>query len=98
MRQVEHEGQTYDLLPEAVRSSLSDAPPMLWGFPVHVKRGDELICVKTCFVGRVSVHTRDPGAPDAPMERLNPILYDLALERVANRITAGEFDDEIVFA
>jgi len=95
---IQVDGVEYRMVPEAVRTSLSDSAPMLWGFPVHVLRGEETVCVKTCFVGRVSVHARDPEAPDAASDRLVPILYDLALERVRARLEKGELDDEIVFA
>lgn len=97
-RSIETGGAEYRLVPEPVRTSLSDSAPMLWGFPVQVLRGDALVCTKTCFVGRVSVHSRDPQAPDGPSDRLIPIVYDLALERVRARVEAGELDDEIVFA
>lgn len=95
---VEVDGVEYRMVPEAVRTSLSDSPPMLWGFPVHVMRGDETVCVKTCFVGRVSVHAKDPEAPDGPSDKLIPIVQGLALERVRARLEKGELDDEIVFA
>jgi hypothetical protein len=85
-------------VPDAVRTSLSDDAPMLWGFQVRVYRGEELVCVKTCFVGRVSVHARDPGAPDAPSDRLAPVLHELALEKIRPAIEAGALEDEIVFA
>ncbi|MFN8109708.1 MAG: hypothetical protein U0Y82_07660 [Thermoleophilia bacterium] len=91
-------GQEYRLVPEAVRTSLSDTAPMLWGFPVHVLQGERTVCIKTCFVGRVSVHARDPEAPDGPSDRLIPIVYELALANVRKRIEAGELDDELVFA
>jgi hypothetical protein len=95
---IEAGGQEYRLVPEAVRTSLSDEAPMLWGFRVHVYRGEELACIKTCFVGRVTVHARDPGAPDAGSDRLVPVLHALALEKIRPAIEAGKLDDEIVFA
>ena len=55
-RQVEVDGRTYTLVPQEVRTSLTDGPSMLWGFQVHVLDEEEqLVGVKTCFVGRVSV-------------------------------------------
>ena len=95
---IEADGVAYTLQAEAVRTSLGDGPPMLWGFPVRVLREGALVSTKTCFVGRVSVAARDPGAPDAPSDRLIPVLYALAFERVRARIEKGEFGDEIVFA
>jgi hypothetical protein len=95
---VEHEGTTYDLVPEGVRSSLSDGPPMLWGFQVKVMDGPTLICIKTCFVGRVSVQVRKPEVLDAPAEILIPVLHELALEKVAAAVREGDLTDELVFA
>jgi len=89
---------TYTLHAEPVRQSLSDDVPMLWGFPVQVEADGKVICTKTCFVGRVSVHTRDPEAADGPSDKLFPLLHELALERVVARLDARELDDEIVFA
>jgi hypothetical protein len=81
-----------------VRTSLSDGPPMLWGFQVKVMDGPTLVCIKTCFVGRVSVQVRNPTALDAPGEILIPVLYELALEKVAAAIRDGDLADELVFA
>lgn len=92
------DGVEYQLEAEPVRASLSDGPSMLWGFPVNVRRGGELVSRKTCFVGRISVAARDPQAPDAPFDVLEPILHDLAFARVKARIEKSEFDNEIVFA
>jgi hypothetical protein len=86
------------MVPEGVRASLSDGPAMLWGFQVRVTDGDTLVCIKTCFVGRVSVQVRRPDALDAPAEILIPVLHELALEKVAEAIRAGDLDDELVFA
>jgi hypothetical protein len=88
----------YALDPQPVRISLSDEPPMLFGFQVHVLRGEELVGIKTCFVGRVSVQVRDPAALAAPMEGLSPVLYELAAEKIRLRLEEGEAGDEIVFA
>ena len=88
----------YELEPQPVRISLSDAPPMLFGFQVHVLRDGELVGVKTCFVGRVSVQVRDAAALAAPMEGLAPVLYELAEEKIRARLEEGEAGDEIVFA
>jgi hypothetical protein len=88
----------YILDPQPVRISLSDTPPMLFGFQVHVLRDGALVGVKTCFVGRVSVQVRDPAALAAPMEGLAPVLYELAEEKIRARLEEGEAGDEILFA
>ena len=95
---AEHDGTTYLIVPEAVRTSLSDGPPMLWGFEVKVFDGDRVVCVKTCFVGRVSVQVRNADVLEAPSDVLYPVLHELALEKVAAAVAAGELEDELVFA
>ena len=95
---VEVGGEVYTLEPQPVRTSLTDDAHMLWGFQVHVLRGEELLGVKTCFVGRVSVHAADPAALDGPIDGLVPVLHRLALAKVRERLEAGETGDEIVFA
>jgi hypothetical protein len=83
---------------EGVRTSLSDGPPMLWGFQVKVFDGERLVCIKTCFVGRVSVQVHHAEALDAPGEILVPVLHELAFAKVVEAIRAGNLDDELVFA
>ncbi|HWH13433.1 MAG TPA: hypothetical protein VNT51_01710 [Miltoncostaeaceae bacterium] len=95
---MEVDGVRYQLVAEPVRSSLSDSAAMLWGFPVRILRDGERIATKTCFVGRISVAALDPQAPDAPAERLVPVLHELAFARIRNRLEKGELGDEIVFA
>jgi hypothetical protein len=95
---VEHDGTSYALVPEGVRTSLSDGPAMLWGFQVKVMDGERVVCVKTCFVGRVSVQVRNAEALDAPAEILIPVLHELALEKVAEAVRGGDLEDELVFA
>ena len=95
---VDVEGTPYRLEFQPLRSSLSDGPAMLWGFQVHVLRGEELVGIKTCFVGRVGVQARDPGALAGTVEDLVPVLHELALEKIRPRLEAGEADDEILFA
>jgi hypothetical protein len=98
-RRVEVESRSYTLVPKEVRTSLTDGPSMLWGFQVHVLDEEErLVGVKTCFVGRVSVQFRDAEALDAPIDRLAPVLHDLAFEKVEARLQEGEPGDEILFA
>lgn len=95
---VEVDGEVYELEAQGVRTSLTDGPSMLWGFQVHVLRGEELVGVKTCFVGRVSVQVRAPDALDAPLEILAPVLRELAFEKVREQLEGGDPGDEIVFA
>lgn len=91
-------GIDYELVPQPLRTSLSDSPAALWGFQVHVVRDGELVGIKTCFVGRVRVHTWDPQAPDGPVSALTPILHDVAVEKIRERLELGEDGDEILFA
>jgi len=95
---VEAGGKVYVLAPQPLRTSLSDSPAALWGFQVHVLRDDELVGIKTCFVGRVRVHSRDPAAPDGPITVLTPILHDVAVAKIRERLELGEDGDEILFA
>jgi len=95
---VEAQGRRYELVFEPVRSSLSEGPAMLWGFQVFVRRDGEEVGMKTCFVGRVSVQFRDKEALEGGMEQLVPVLYDLAREKITERLELGEEGDEILFA
>jgi hypothetical protein len=95
---VETQGKRYELVFEPVRSALSEGPAMLWGFQVFVRREGEEVGMKTCFVGRVSVQFRDKAALEGGMDVLNPVLYELATEKIAERLELGEEGDEILFA
>lgn len=95
---VSVDGVDYALEPQPIRASLSDSPSALWGFQVHVLRDGELVGIKTCFVGRVRVHTKNPDAVDGPLEALLPILHEVAVGRITERLAEGEPGDEIVFA
>ncbi len=97
-RTVDVDGVEYLLEPQSVRTSLGESSPMLWGFEVNVTTGGEVVGVKTCFVGRVSIHSRAPEYVDGPMEKLVPVLHDLALEKVEARLKEGAPGNEIVFA
>ncbi len=98
-RRVEVEGTSYTLVPREVRTSLTDGPPMLWGFQVQVLDEEEReLGIKTCFVGRVSVQFRNPDAPDGPIDVLAPILHELAFAKIEARLAEGEPGDEILFA
>jgi hypothetical protein len=98
-RRVEVEGRAYTLEPQEIRTSLTDGPPMLWGFQVRILDAeDRELGIKTCFVGRVSVQFRDKDAPDAPIDVLAPVLHELAFEKIEARLREGEPGDEILFA
>ena len=95
---VDVSGETYTLVPQPLRTSLSDSPAALWGFQVHVMHNGVLVGMKTCFVGRVRVHTKNPDAPDGPVATLMPILHEVAVAKIRERLELGEIADEILFA
>ncbi|WP_217915242.1 hypothetical protein [Miltoncostaea marina] len=97
-RRVEVEGRQFELDPQPLRTSLSEGPTMLWGFEVRVLSDGEVVGVKTCFVGRVSVQFRDASVLDAPIDQLLPVLHELAFEKIEGRLREGELEDEIIFA
>ncbi len=96
--EVQAAGRHYVLAPQPIRTSLSDSPAALWGFEVHVLRDGELTGIKTCFVGRVRIHTKDPAAVDGPVANLLPLLHAAAVEAIRPRLEQGEDGDEILFA
>ena len=95
---VDAGGTTYHLAPQPVRISLSDGPPMLWGIQVHVLKDGALLGIKTCFVGRITLHSRAPDVLDGPLEGLLPVIHEVITEKIAARLEEGEVTDEIVFA
>jgi hypothetical protein len=97
-RRVETETTVYELDPQPIRTSLTDGPPMLWGFQVRVLEAGELVSVKTCFVGRASVQFRNADALEGTVDELVPVLHELAFEKIAAQLRAGEIEDEIIFA
>lgn len=94
---VEAKGIEYELVPQPIRTSLSDGPPMLWGFQVYIRRDGEEVGMKTCFVGRVSVQFRNKEALEGTMDDLIPVLHELAFEKIRARLDEGEAGDEILF-
>ena len=96
--EIDAGGTHYVLEPQPIRTSLSDSPAALWGFQVHVLRGGDLVGIKTCFVGRVRVHSKNPAAVDGPVADLLPILHEVAVEKIRARLDEGEPGDEILFA
>lgn len=97
-RLVEVDGVTYELHPGPVRQSLGEDAPMLWGFHFQVHRDGEMLGIKTCFVGRVSVQTSQPDALKGGMQDLAPVLYELAQAKVVEQLEKGETGDEILFS
>ena len=61
-------------------------------------RDDEVVGIKTCFVGRVTLHLRAPGAVDGPIDGIAPVIHEVVTEQVRERLEAGEPGDEILFA
>ncbi len=61
-------------------------------------RADEVVGIKTCFVGRVTLHLRAPDAVDGPIDGLAPVIHEVVAEKVRERLEAGEAGDEILFA
>jgi hypothetical protein len=88
----------FRLEPQPIRTSLTDSPAALWGFQVNVLRDGELVGIKTCFVGRIRVHSKNPEAVDGPVTALLPVLHEVAFEKIRARLDEGEFGDVILFA
>lgn len=97
-RQVTVDGVDYVIDPQPIRTSLTDDPAAMWGFQVHVLRDGELLGIKTCFVGRIRVHTIAPELLDAGMGQLAPVIYDVAIGKIIERLEEGAPEDEILFA
>lgn len=95
---VEVDGLLYEVVPQPIRVSLSDDAPSLWGLQVHVLREGELLGIKTCFVGRVTLYARAKDALDGGMDLLAPVIHEVVREKVAARLAEGETGDEILFA
>ena len=96
-RRVEINDETYELHPGPVRQSLGDEAPMLWGFHFNVYKDGEMLGIKTCFVGRVSVQTSQPEALKGGVQDLAAALYDLAQAKVVEQLEKREFGDDILF-
>ena len=57
-------------------------------------RDGELVGIKTCFVGRVTLHLRAAAAVDGPIDGLAPVIHEVVVEKVRERLEAGEAGDE----
>lgn len=88
----------YVIVPQPIRISLSDDAPSLWGLQVHVERDGVVVGIKTCFVGRVTLHVRAPEVLDGGIDVLAPVIHEVVREKVAARLAEGETGDEILFA
>ena len=92
------DGTAYVLRAEPPRTSLTDEAHTLWGFNVEVTKDGVPLCIKTCFVGRVSVQARHPEALEGTAEDISAVVHGLAFAKVEESLAKGEMDDGIVFA
>ncbi len=97
-RTVTAGGREFELVAEPPRTSLTDDAHTLWGFNVTVREGGEVVAIKTCFVGRVTVQARHPEALQGTAEDIAGVVHRLAFDRSAEGLAAGEVDDALVFA
>jgi hypothetical protein len=97
-RTITADGRQFELRAEPPRTSLTDDAHTLWGFNVEVVEGGEVVAIKTCFVGRVSVQARHPEALAGTAEDIAAVVHTLALDKVAEGLAKGEVEDSIVFA
>lgn len=97
-RTVTAGGRTLELVAEPPRTSLTDEAHTLWGFNVQVREGDQVLAVKTCFVGRVSVQARHPEALQGTAEDIAAVVHAMAFDKIEEGLAGGEVDDALVFA
>jgi hypothetical protein len=97
-RDLDIAGTAYVLRAEPPRTSLTDDAHTLWGFNVEVMKDGVPICIKTCFVGRVSVQARHPEALEGTAEDISTVVHGLAFAKVEESLAKGDLDDGIVFA
>ncbi len=90
--------RTFELVAEPPRTSLTDDAHTLWGFNVDVREGGQVIAIKTCFVGRVSLQARMPEALQGTAEDIATAVHALAFDKIAEGLADGEIDDALVFA
>jgi hypothetical protein len=91
--------RTLELVAEPPRTSLTDEAHTLWGFNVQVREGGQVVAVKTCFVGRVSVQARHPEALGGTAEDIAAVVHAMAFDKIEDGLAAGgEVDDALVFA
>ena len=97
-RELDIDGTPYVLRAEPPRTSLTDDAHTLWGFNVEVVKDGTPVCIKTCFVGRVSVQARHPEALEGTAEDIAAAVHGLAFAKVEESLAKGDLDDGIVFA
>ena len=97
-RNVTASGREFELVAEPPRTSLTDDAHTLWGFNVEVLKDGTPACIKTCFVGRVSVQARHPEALEGTAEDISAAVHGLAFAKVEESLVKGDLDDGIVFA
>ncbi len=97
-REVTAGGRTFTLRAEDPRTALTEDAHTLWGFNVEVLEGGHPICIKTCFVGRVSVQARAPKALTGPAEEIAGVVQGFAFDKVVESLASGDCEDAIVFA
>lgn len=90
--------RTLELVAEPPRTSLTDEAHTLWGFNVQVREDDQVLAVKTCFVGRVSVQARHPEALAGTAEDIAAVVHAMAFDKIEEGLAGGEVDDALVFA
>jgi len=97
-REVAAGDRTFTLRAESPRTSLSEGDTTLWGFNVEVLDGGHPICIKTCFVGRVSVQARAPEALKGTAADIAVVVHGFAFDKVVESLAKGDYEDGIVFA
>ncbi len=97
-REVDIEGTTYLLRAEPPRTSLTDEAHTLWGFNVEVVRDGTPVCIKTCFVGRVTLQARAPEVLEGTAEDIAVAVHGFAFDKVSESLAKGDLDDGLIFA
>ena len=97
-RTVTAGGRDFELVAEPPRTSLTDDAHTLWGFNVQVLENGEVLAIKTCFVGRVSVQARHPEALQGTAEDIAAVVHQMAFDKIEQGLASGEVDDALVFA
>jgi len=97
-REVTAAGRTFELVAEPPRTSLTDDAHTLWGFKVEVREGGQVVAIKTCFVGRVTVQARHPEALQGTAEDIAAVVHQMAFDKIAEGLASGDVDDALVFA
>ena len=97
-RNVTASGREFELVAEPPRTSLTDEAHTLWGFNVEVREAGQVVAVKTCFVGRVTVQARHPEALAGTAEDIAAVVHQMAFDKIEEGLAKGEVEDALVFA